>query len=502
MLGLSLFVGLIAMGWSELSALDWLAVRDELLEVRWRFLLLAALAALLNVAGMGLYDAVCFPRAPRLGFAVRWGVGSVCFAWSNFLTFGPIGGPALRVLVYTRRGLRASSVARGLAAQYIGFTAGLIAWMAALALPIPLGRASMPMQVALAAGISVALTAIIRRAAIGLLRRREGGSQTAQALQSIHPVALGMVGFLDWGCSVTTLWLAALAAGVALEPLLAAGTFFSGHLAGMASMLPGGLGSADTAWLLALTGSGSQPDQAAAVILLFRLVFYVFPWVLAVLTTLSLAYTGPNEAMWRQPAVSGAVAVGAGFILLTAATPAAGERLTIWGGDAPLWLMEASVLTSIAAAALLAVLTHRLHASSRGAYHVSALLLAACSAAHIVKGADALEAIVCAVLLAMLILARRDFRPNPPRWPSARVAAWTLSASTALYLIVGLASQTGIRISIAELLRFARGAEWSRFLRGGLLLALMTFLVPGLLCLRRGGSGLPALPERRATPLP
>lgn len=494
--------GLVAMGWSELSALDWPAVRDELLDVRWRFLLLAAVAAMLNVATMGLYDAVCFPRAPRLGFAVRWGVGSVCFAWSNFLTFGPIGGPALRLLVYTRRGLRASAVARGLGAQYIGFTAGLIAWMAALSVPIPVGRASMLMQVALAAGVSVVLTWIIRLAAIALLQRREGGSQTAQAIKAIHPAALGLVGFLDWGCSVTTLWLAALAADVTLEPLLAAGTFFSGHLAGMASMLPGGLGSADTAWLLALTGSGSQPDQAAAVILLFRLVFYVFPWVLAVLTTLGLAYTGPNEAMWRQPAVSGAVAVGAGFILITAATPAAGERLTVWGGEAPLWLMELAVMTSIGAAALLAVVTHRLRASSRGAYHLSALLLAGCSAAHIVKGADTLEAIVCAVLLAMLVLARRDFQPNPPRWPSARVAAWTLSACVALYLVIGLASQTGIRISTGEILRFARGAEWPRFLRGALLLAVMTFLVPGVLCLRRGASELPASQERRASPLP
>lgn len=473
------------MGWGELSALDWPAVRDELLEVRWRFLLLAAAAALANVAAMGLYDAVCFPRAPRLGFAVRWGVGGVCFAWSNFLTFGPIGGPALRLLVYTRRGLRASAVARGLGAQYIGFTSGLIAWMAALALPIPLGRASMLVQVALAAGLSITLTGIIRRAAITLLRRREGGSQTADALAGIHPAPLGLVGFLDWGCSVTTLWLAALAADVALEPLLAAGTFFSGHLAGMASMLPGGLGSADTAWLLALTGSGSQPDQAAAVILLFRLVFYVFPWVLAVLTTLGLAYTGPNEALWRQPAVSGAVAVGAGFILLTAATPAAGERLTVWSGDAPLWLMEASVMTSIAGAALLAVLTHPLRASSRSAYRLAAILLAACSAAHIVKGADTLEAIVCAVLLASLILARRDFDAALTPWPRPRVAAWTLSACLALFLVIGLASQTGMRLSLAEPLRFARGDEWPRFLRGAVLLAALAALVPGALWLKQ-----------------
>lgn len=474
---------LVAMGWSELSALDWPAVRDELLDTRWRFLVLAAVAALLNAAAMGLYDAVCFPRAARLGFGVRWGVGAVCFAWSNFLTFGPIGGPALRLLVYTRRGLRAPAVARGLGAQYIGFTAGLIAWMAALSVPIPLGGASMPVQVVLAAGVSVALTCVIRHAAIGLLRRRESGSQTAHALQQIHPAALGLVGFLDWGCSVTTLWLTALAADVSLEPLLAAGTFFSGHLAGMASMLPGGLGSADTAWLLALTSSGNEPDQAAAVILLFRLVFYMFPWMLAVLATLGLAYTGPNEAMWRQPAVSGAVAVGAGFILLTAATPATGERLTAWGGDAPLWLMELAVMTSIAAATLLTVLTHRLRAHSRGAYRLATVLLAACSAAHFVKGADTLEATVCLVLLSMLVLARRDFQPGPATWPRARVAAWTLWTCVAFYLGIGLASQTAMRLSAEELLRFDRGAEWPRYMRGGVLATTLAVLVPVLISL-------------------
>jgi uncharacterized membrane protein YbhN (UPF0104 family) len=59
----------------------------------------ALLATLVNIAVLGLYDVVVFRGAPQTGFQ-RWQYGAVSFAWSSFLTLGPLAGPALRLWLY------------------------------------------------------------------------------------------------------------------------------------------------------------------------------------------------------------------------------------------------------------------------------------------------------------------------------------------------------------------------------------------------------------------
>src|SRR5438128_595379 len=73
-------------------ALRQISVRDfrfalRSLDARW--LIVAALATLLNIGVMGLYDVIAFrhTRSPRMR---RWRFGAVAFAWSNFLTLGPL----------------------------------------------------------------------------------------------------------------------------------------------------------------------------------------------------------------------------------------------------------------------------------------------------------------------------------------------------------------------------------------------------------------------------
>ena len=48
---------------------------------------------------MGLYDVIAF-RHTRSRWTERWRYGAVAFAWSNFLTLGPLAGPAMRFWLY------------------------------------------------------------------------------------------------------------------------------------------------------------------------------------------------------------------------------------------------------------------------------------------------------------------------------------------------------------------------------------------------------------------
>lgn len=475
-LGLGLFVGIVSLAWGELRALDWFQIQDELVRTTPGFLLLAGLAVIANVAAMGLYDAVCFPKAPRLGFLTRWGLGSLCFAWSNFLTLGPIGGPAMRMLVYTRRGMKTARIARGLGVQYIGFCAGLFAWTVALALPLPRGPGMLVLDILVAAGISVLSACLVRAACIRLLRKRDPDSETARAVEQTRGVPLGLVGFLDWGFSLTSFWLVAAAAGLMLDPFFTARTFFSGHLAGMASMLPGGLGSADAVWLLSFTEAEIEPDKAAAVIVLFRLIFYIAPWAIALLVTLRLVSRGAIDRAWRPRFVVGGVLVGAGFILISGAIPAVHERILMQSRGLPPLASESLRLVALLSAAGLFVLAPALLTHSRRALEAALLLLASCAIAHLVKGADPQEATACALALALLLLTRGDFDRATPATPTpARTAASALVPLLG-FAAIGFAAVGGTWIHPSRLADLAPTASAPRFFRAVIGLGLLTIL--------------------------
>ena len=67
------------------------------LDPRW--LAAAGLVTLVNIGAMGLYDVVSF-RHTRSRWTDRWRYGAFCFAWSNFLTLGPLSGPAMLFWLY------------------------------------------------------------------------------------------------------------------------------------------------------------------------------------------------------------------------------------------------------------------------------------------------------------------------------------------------------------------------------------------------------------------
>lgn len=480
LLGMGLFAGVLALAWGELRALDWPQIHAEILQTDRGLLALSLVVVGANLAAMGLYDAACFPRRAGLGFGAKWGIGSLCFAWSNFLTLGPIGGPALRMLVYTRKGLTAAEVARGLGVQYIGFTSALAAWVVAMSMPMPAGGGSLAMRVVMAGVLAPVLSVSLRGASVWLLGRFGKTGATRAALRDAPAARIGLVGFLDWGCSLASFWLIASAAGVRLDPFETARAFFGGHIVGMASMLPGGLGSADAVWLIALTDAGHAPDESAAVILLFRLLFYIVPWGVAVVATVALASRGGAELKWRPQAVAAAQVVGSAFILVTAATPSLRDEIAERRREVALWVVEASHAVSVVSGALLVLMAVRLMRRSSRAYVWSAALLIACTMAHLVKHGDPQESVVGALMLGLLLLARRDFADHGlGALPGARATAGTMLGALAVYLGVGLTTAVRVRWEWATLTRVGYDAEFARLLRGGVALVVAAVLVSG-----------------------
>ena len=470
--------------WGELQALDWPQIRAEVSRSRVRVLLLAAAVMAANVLVMGLYDAVSFPGRAGLGFMRRWGIGSLCFAWSNFLTIGPIGGPAIRFVVYRRWAVPPADVARGLAVQYVGFAGGLLAWFGAAALPIAAGPAATIVRIAAAGGLAIGISLLIMWSWRWLLTRRDPASPLLGFLRGPRCLALAVIGFLDWGCSITVFSLVATSIGFDLEPAFAAATFLGGHVIGMLSMLPGGMGSADAAWLLSLTESGLEPDVAAALILLFRGVFYVLPWAVAATITLAaFGATIEDTRRWRRRALAATLSVFASFGLVAAGLPETARVIQELRAERSVVVVELSHLLVVAAWAGVLMACPAIANGSRRALQMAAALLVIGGIAQATTREDVLELVLTASVLGLLGIAWLRSRPwttpEPERWttPLAAAAAVVAAAIHFAGALLGLPAERWAR---ATLTLFRHEAEGSRILRSVCMLGLMAAIAAGV----------------------
>src|SRR5262249_54872200 len=85
----ALLAVVLALSWHALRDINPRAFRAALRSLDPNWLAAAAAITLANTGAMGLYDVIAF-RHTRSTWRERWRYGAVSFAWSNFLTLGPL----------------------------------------------------------------------------------------------------------------------------------------------------------------------------------------------------------------------------------------------------------------------------------------------------------------------------------------------------------------------------------------------------------------------------
>ena len=432
----------LAVVWSTLRGIDYDRLREDVADADKAWLLAAAGMSLLAVVTMGLYDVVSFPPTPTLGWRKRWLFGSAIFGWSNLITLGPVG-PAIRVFLYKREGMSNAQLSGGFVAHYTGIFSGMVAWFAAawIVRPAgdPAGWLAAPLALALSVGFTIVAGAAVRRVGRGHDWAR------AEALRPSRLPRLGAVAFLDWGLTVAAFLLAARSVGLMPDLDRMARVTLTGHAVGFLSLVPGGLGSADAVWLRMLSAGpvgGSAAAAAAAVreapaaIVVFRFVFYLVPWAVAMAIFYAVLSRSSERAVrWQRRVLASAVGVLATLLLLSVATPAGAGRLRALGELLPLGAVEASHAAAMGLALLLLVLLRGLIRGYRAAWAWACLALAGSAVAHVAKGLDVEEATASFVLLVLLSSARRAF-PRRGRVP----IGWHLTLAVGLGVVGAVAA--------------------------------------------------------------
>ncbi len=470
-----LLVGtMLALSWSALREIHPRQVRAAFHALDLRWMAGAAVLTAINVAVMGLYDVVAF-RHTRTSALQRWRFGAVAFAWSNFLTLGPVAGPTIRLWLYRDGVDRRSDLHGGIASVAFAFTSGLAGWVAATAL------------VSLAGGTALHLVLLslplvfcmvwLGRIAVG---RLPIFSSIDVGVGAAWPLAL--VGWLDW----------LLASGVFVACLRASGvpgaadalvrTFFNGQAIGLASLVPGGLGSSDAYWIASLATSHSA---LVAALLAYRAVYYVIPWAMASLLLLADATRHAARRLEVARRIMGGLVGGAGaLMILSAASPALRTRLAMLEQTVPLPLVEVGHLAAALAGVVLLVLARGLSQGYRAAFRATVMILTLGSVAALLKGLDWEEA----VILGLIALAARSQaalfdRPSRGDWLEAPDLVLAFGA-VAMLLAFGTFSH---RINPATLDHWAAVGyhlESARFMRTAASVVLAVAAAAGYLLMR------------------
>ncbi len=276
---------------------------DELVDAieatDWRTLIFAGLFVAAGYLTLTLYDLFALRTIghPEIPYRVAALAGFTSYAVGHNVGASVFSGGAVRYRIYSSWGLSVVEVTK------ICFVAGLTFWLGN-ATVLGLGILQAPQaaraidQLPLWANRTLALVALALLAAYVAwvwVKPRIIGRDGWQVTLPGGPLTLVQIGIgiLDLGCCAAAMYML-----VPDEPNLGFVTvaviFVAATLLGFASHAPGGLGVFDAAMMVALWQF--DKEDLLAGLLLFRLLYYIIPFVL------SLAILGAREALLSHAA--------------------------------------------------------------------------------------------------------------------------------------------------------------------------------------------------------
>lgn len=457
-----LFAVVLALSWHALREIRPRQFRAAVRGLDPNWLAVAAAITVANIGAMGLYDVIAF-RHTRSTWRERWRYGAVSFAWSNFLTLGPLAGPAMRFWLYRPAVDHISELHNGVVSVALAFTSGLAGWTAAILL-------DHVVHAGIAGTAAIALTLTIACAALGRAIVQRFEKLAGPEGPSFRTIELACIGWGDWLLAAAAFAACLEAAGASAAPGTIARSFFLGQALGVASLVPGGFGSSDAFWIGHLP---LETTRAAAVLTAYRLIYYVLPWAVASLLLLAwMSGRAPRRLEIARRIVAGLVGGGGVLIMVSSATPALYARLPAVERFVPLPLVEAGHVAAALAGLLLLVLARGLARGYRAALRSTLLLLFIAALAAILKGLDWEEAVVLSGLgIATWSQSALFTRPSRGDWleGSDLVLAF---AALALFLTLGTFAHRVSATTFERWTHVGYRLQASRFLRTAASMAL------------------------------
>ncbi|GAB6991163.1 bifunctional lysylphosphatidylglycerol flippase/synthetase MprF [Paenibacillus pini] len=399
------------------------------------------LFSLFSIAVMSLYDYM-IGRHFRLKvkfwstFRYAW----IANTFNNIIGFAGLTGAGLRTLLYKKSGVSPILMASAVVFLSPIIITGLsiLSWGILVGL-FPTGGLLQEHRWLIIAvwgmALYLPLFILMQRSRLFAKWFNKGEGRTPWTTVGISLTA----SFLEWACAGVTFWLIANSVlhDISFREII--GMYAVSAIAGILSMAPGGIGAFDLTVLLGLEQLGVPAERAMAVLVLFRVFYYIIPWLIGLI--LSAIEIGTPQSkppsdkdgvlmdlpltwwqkIWRWPdqfrflsdlgvwALGKLVLISGVILLLSAATPGLLYRLRLTEELLSMPIMRISHLLSVMIGFMLIILSRGISLRIRRAQIWTMVLLLAGAIFTFTKAFDFEEAIFLLIVAIMLWISRARF---------------------------------------------------------------------------------------------
>lgn len=493
-----------------LVSVDVHAVAAQLQQTSPHLIALALLATLAGYLCLAGYDWAALRHIGRpLPVPVVLTGGLMAYAFGNTIGLTAVSGGAVRWRVYSGLGLDGRDVAAvstftavsfGVSVTLVGLAA-LAIHPAALASVLPF-TASTVRLLSVAAILAIVMP-LIWASVSG--RRVSLGRLTLKAPSPRNLAAQLMISIGDIGFSALALYLLLPGDAPGFATFLA--VFAAASMAAVVSHVPGGIGVFETV-IIAAMPSGTGVESVAAALLLYRLIYFLVPFALALLamslfeawravgsarrTTLASRVFAAVEPAFGAvaplaPLLLAVMVFGSGlWMSLSSLLPPTTKAAETAEALFPLAFVEGSALITSALGALLIVLSLGLVRRSLGAFWLVIMTMLAGAVFALMQNTETEQAGSLLLSVAILLPFRKAFHRRSMLTHAALTPGWLALLASAL-LGVGFLlffAHKGTPYANDLWWRFAVDERAPRALRSGLLAALVVGAGSVILLLR------------------
>jgi phosphatidylglycerol lysyltransferase len=439
---------------------------------------------------LGFYDVLALRY---LGKRVAYGralfTSFIAYSFGHNFGIAAFTGGAVRYRLYSSVGLSAADVATVAGFCTVTSAIGLAALAGVSFIVAPhQGAHALHMNHNIVLAVGVLLLLLIGLYALWSALDPGTVEVYGWALRAPSPwVALPQIvlAVVDLAIAAMVLWLL-LPPGSDIALLAFAGAYATATTAGIISHVPGGLGVFESLMVLALPTVPA--DQLLGSLLAWRAIYFLLPLLVAALLFGSQELRAQRSALARieqkaaayiapiVPQVSGALVFVAGFVLLVSGvTPLMDQRLSLLRDILPLAVLEFSHLAGSVIGLALLILARALFRRLSAAYQLTVWLLMGGILTSLLRGLEIEQALILALVLAVLWLGRRAFyRPAEilaQRFTPAWIVSLAIVISTAVW--IGFFAYRHVDYSHALWWTFAFEAGAPRMLRASLVVVLL-----------------------------
>ncbi|WP_219837011.1 bifunctional lysylphosphatidylglycerol flippase/synthetase MprF [Paenibacillus sp. R14(2021)] len=442
-------------GKSEFQSMDWTSTLHTLHHLKPETVLFLFGASLIAVSSVAVYDFVL-----RRHFTIPISLWDTFrYAWvantsNSVIGFSGIAGAAFRTFFYRKRKIPMQTITASIAFLSTITITGLsiLSWAGIFGI--------LPMQTVIHVHpwtlIAVWATALYLPGYVFLQRTSFYAKWLNRNLPRMNGATIAAsigASLLEWVCAGICFWLigTCLLPGLSLAEAL--GIYTVSAITGLLTMAPGGIGGFDLTALLGLQQLGYPADKTAAVLVLFRLLYYLFPWMIGLVIAASDVAMDRNkpvdpddenfenglnswQRIWHFPNQFklvgelgvwslGKLVFASGFILLlSAALPGLLFRLHLTDELLAAPLMKLSHQLSVVIGFLLIVLSWGISHRVKRAYQLTLFLLCAGAVFTFSKSFDIEEALFLLVVALLLWISRDRFYRISASFSREKAALW------------------------------------------------------------------------------